>query len=181
MSLAMRWRPIVGRCQGAIVGRRSDDRGSATVWVVCFGALVVATAMVAVIAGSAVLVRHRAERAADLGALAAASQIGWAAEPCQAARRAVAANGAQATSCVPTLDSSNRSGSVAVVVTEVVRFPVVGDRTVTARARAARLPPSGAPDDLGATRVVLACGDHAAVAQSSQFGEPLLYGRGGCE
>jgi len=118
-----------------------DDRGSATVWVLGFGALVVAAAMVAVVAGSAVLARHRAERAADLGALAGAQQIGRGAEPCQAARRVVAENGAGVQSCTTTLDASGRSGSVAIVVTQAARFPMLGSRLVTARTRAARLPP----------------------------------------
>ncbi len=121
--------------------RVGDDRGSATVWVLGFGALVVAAAMVAVVAGSAVLARHRAERAADLGALAGAQQIGRGAEPCQAARRVVAENGAGVQSCTTTLDASGRSGSVAIVVTQAARFPMLGSRLVTARTRAARLPP----------------------------------------
>lgn len=169
-------RPLAGRRN-----RLSDDGGSATVWVLGFGGLVVAVAMVAVIAAAAVLARHRAERAADLGALAAAQQIGRDAEPCRAARRVVTENRAVVRSCATSLDPSGRSGSVAVVVTEVVRFPVAGSRTVAARARAARLPASGAGDDLGPPRVVLACGDYAAVAQSGQFGEPLLYGQVRCE
>lgn len=169
------------QCAVCCRNRRRGDRGSATVWVLGFGALVVATAMVAVIAGSAVLARHHAEQAADLGALAAAQQIGRAGEPCLAARRVVTANGAEVRSCLATLDASGRSGSVAVVVTKPARFPLVGSRTVTARARAARFPPSGAGDDLCAPRVVLASGDYAAVAQAGQFGESLLYGRIGCK
>lgn len=69
-----------------------EERGSATI----AGAYVIAAlAMLVVLilyVGAAVLARHRAQSAADLAALAAASQqVAGAGSPCEAARRIVSA------------------------------------------------------------------------------------------
>lgn len=123
-----------------------SDRGAATIWVLGLGAVVIAAALVMVARGSAVVARHRLERAADLAALAAAEQIGRGEQPCAAATRIATANAAQLVSCTPQLDPSGRSGAVAVVLRRTVSVPLVGARTLSARARAGRQPPA----DLGA-------------------------------
>lgn len=51
----------------------SDDRGSATIWAVSAIAALVTLTVVVLALGAAVSTRHRAEAAADLAALAAAS------------------------------------------------------------------------------------------------------------
>jgi secretion/DNA translocation related TadE-like protein len=117
-----------------------SDRGSATIWVLACTALIVALGMVGVAQATAVLARHQAERAADLAALAAAEQIGRTADPCAAARRISLANGVDLQRCETFLDPSARSGTVIVVLAKTARLPMVGDRVVTARARAGRLP-----------------------------------------
>lgn len=122
-----------------------SDRGSATIWMLGLGAVVLAVAMLTVTRGSAVLARHRLERTADLTALAAAQQIGRAAQPCAAASRIAAANAAALTSCTARLDPSGRSGTVAVTVRQTVGFPLLGARTLTSRARAGRQPAVARP------------------------------------
>jgi secretion/DNA translocation related TadE-like protein len=54
-------------------GERSDDRGSATIWTVGGIAVVIVIVVYVLWFVAAVAVRHRAESAADLAALAAAS------------------------------------------------------------------------------------------------------------
>src|SRR5262245_33216312 len=54
-------------------GEGSDDRGSATVWAVGGIAVIVGLLAASLWFAAAVVVRHRAESAADLAALAAAS------------------------------------------------------------------------------------------------------------
>jgi secretion/DNA translocation related TadE-like protein len=123
------------------LGNWRQERGSATVWVLGLAAVVIAVALTVVVRGSAVLARHRLERAADLAALAAAQQIGRAGHPCAAASRNAAANGAVLASCTAALDPSGRSGTVAIIVHRTVSFALIGERTLTARARAGREPP----------------------------------------
>jgi secretion/DNA translocation related TadE-like protein len=118
-----------------------SDRGAATVWVLGLAAVIIAVALAMVVRGSAVLARHRLERAADLAALAAAGQIGHAGQPCAVAARIAAENGTRSASCTIRLDRAGRSGTVAVVLSGSVHLPLVGVRTLSARARAARQPP----------------------------------------
>lgn len=116
------------------------DRGAAAVWMLACGALVMAVAAAVLVRSLAVLARHRAEAAADLAALAGAGRIGTGGDPCVAAREIAAGNGAAVRSCVVNLDAAARTGTVRVVVVTSARLPVVGVRSVTARARAGRLP-----------------------------------------
>lgn len=85
------------RCVG---GR---DRGSASVLVLAFGLLVILIGAAFAQVGAAVAARHRAQAAADLGALAGAA---WApagrSAACSRAAELVIANGATLESC--TLD-----------------------------------------------------------------------------
>ena len=109
-------------------------------WVAACCALVVLVATVVVLRSLAVLARHRAEAGADLAALAAAAEIGVSGRSCAAAGRIAARNGVHLRSCRLTLDPSGRSGTVVVKVTLQVRLPLLGADSVTASARAARLP-----------------------------------------
>jgi secretion/DNA translocation related TadE-like protein len=117
-----------------------DDSGSATVWMLGLATVIVLLTMTAVTGGSAVLARHRLERAADLSALAAAQSIGTVVQPCSAAGRVARENGAGLVDCQLELAASGRSGTVAVRLSGTVRLPLLGRRPVVARARAGRLP-----------------------------------------
>lgn len=121
------------------------DRGAAAVWVLGCGAVVLAVGLFVLVRSLAVLARHRAETAADLAALAAASRIGVGGDPCTSAGAVAAANGATVSSCLVRLGPGGRSGTVRVEVRAEADLPVVGARTVTARARAGRLPPRAQP------------------------------------
>ena len=122
--------------------RRGDDRGAAAVWVAAALVLVAAVALLAAGRVGAVALRHRAQTAADLAALAAAGRIGLAPPDagCAAAGRVAGDNGARLVSCVPTLAADGRSGDVAVTVAvdgAVAGIPVQAQ----ARARGARRRP----------------------------------------
>ena len=88
------------------VATASPDRGSASIWVLAAGLVFVSFATTAVLAGSAAIARHRAQSAADLGALAGAVDV--VVDPggaCGAAAAVIAENGAAMTACrVDTLD-----------------------------------------------------------------------------
>jgi secretion/DNA translocation related TadE-like protein len=79
----------------------TDDRGSATVWVLMCSLVVVAVTVVVALVASAALDRHRAATAADAAALAAAAHL---LEPptfaCAAARHLAEANAARLVGCV---------------------------------------------------------------------------------
>ncbi|WP_197042511.1 Rv3654c family TadE-like protein [Microbispora rosea] len=112
-------------------GPSSRERGSATIWTIALMTAVWAMAMVVVQVGVARVARHRAQSAADLGALGAARVA--LAVPDEACRRAGAitvANGASLRSC-------SLSGGVAEVAV-TVRFvvPLLGPATATASASA---------------------------------------------
>jgi secretion/DNA translocation related TadE-like protein len=111
--------------------------------VLGFSSVILILALVAAARGSAVLARHRLEGAADLAALAAAHQIGRVEQPCATAARVAAANAAVLVSCSARLDASGRSGSVAVRLSRLVSFPLLGARTVSSRSRAGRQPWQG--------------------------------------
>ncbi|GAB2483923.1 flp pilus-assembly TadE/G-like family protein [Jatrophihabitans fulvus] len=116
------------------------EQGSASVWVVAACSLVMLVATASAVRSGAVLARHRAEAAADLGALAGATRIGLGGAPCDAARVVVTRNGARLTGCRVRLAADTRSGTVVLTVTSALRLPLVGLGTVTASARAGRLP-----------------------------------------
>ncbi len=80
-------------------GRRQGERGAATVLVVALlGVLVLVGAALGVV--GAIFAAHRtAQAAADLAALAGASVVGGAGDPCTVAATTAAANGARLTSC----------------------------------------------------------------------------------
>jgi secretion/DNA translocation related TadE-like protein len=108
--------------------------------VLALGGVILTLAVAMTARGSAVLARHRLERAADLTALAAAQQIGHTLQPCAVAPRIAAANAADLVSCTVRLDPSGRSGAVRVSLRRTVSLPLVGDRTLTSWSRAGRMP-----------------------------------------
>lgn len=113
------------------------ERGSATVWVLVLAAVLGLVAVAAVLAGAAVVARHRAGSAADLAALAAAGRavIGDA-SACSAADDVAQANAAELTGC--------RIGAGSVVAVEVrvpVRLGPLGVHAAVGRARAGPVPP----------------------------------------
>jgi secretion/DNA translocation related TadE-like protein len=114
------------------------DRGSASIWLLACCALLLAVAFAGTVRAAAVVVRHRAESAADLAALAAAGQIGVSDGVCAAAARIAAANDATIRRCQPVLAPGGRSGTVTVRLAVRLRLPVIGDREVVASARAGR-------------------------------------------
>jgi secretion/DNA translocation related TadE-like protein len=120
------------------VNRARPDRGSASIWLLACCALLLAVAFAGTVRAAAVVVRHRAESAADLAALAGAGQIGVSDGVCAAAARTAVANGASVRRCRAVLSPGGRSGSVTVWLAVPVRLPVVGSRDVVASARAGR-------------------------------------------
>ena len=76
------------------------DRGSATIFVLAFGLLLVAAGLAGAAVGTARVGRHEARTAADLGALAGAQRaIEGRGVACAEAGRFVTANGAVMTAC----------------------------------------------------------------------------------
>ncbi len=122
---------------------RRADRGAATIWVLCGALLIMGLALVVLSRGEVVLARHRAESAADLGALAAAGGIGVdgsTGQLCARAQRVVHANGLHLDKCTVHVAADGRTGTVAVRVSKRVRVAIVGSVRVTSGARAGRLP-----------------------------------------
>ncbi|GAT67977.1 hypothetical protein PS9374_03638 [Planomonospora sphaerica] len=119
---------------GRAVPRAADprERGSATVWTVAVMAVIFTLAVTVVLIGTARVARHRAQTAADLGALAAARFAFT--EPgrgCAEAASLAAANGARLLRC-----STRADGIADVQVAVGFSLPVAGDRKASARARA---------------------------------------------
>ena len=123
-------------------GRRAPDDGSASIWVLGCGVLVLVVGMVAAMRGAAVLARHRAESAADLAALAAAGQIGSGGDPCAVAEQIARRNRAFLRGCRTDVAADQRSGTVTTRVAVTIRFPLIGGAVVVATARAGRSAPS---------------------------------------
>ena len=119
--------------------RLRDQRGSASIWVLACSALVLVVGIAVSLRISAVLARHRAESAADLAALAAAARIGFGGDVCAAAAPIARVNGGALVRCRALLAADGRSGMVDVAVNVVVHLVGVGERRVTATARAGRL------------------------------------------
>src|SRR4029077_7655536 len=94
------------------------ERGSASLWVLVAGLVVVLAALVVTVRTEAVLARHQADTAADLAALAGAARIGVAApgQICPGAATVARRNGAGLVSCRVRLDAAGRTGTVTVTV-----------------------------------------------------------------
>ncbi len=118
-----RWR---GRAASA-----GAERGSASVWLVGLCAVLVLAVTASVLAGSAIVTRHRATAAADLSALAAAgSAIEGRDAACAAAADIATGMGAEVVSC-------ELAGVVAMVRVSVsAELGVVGHVRAEASARA---------------------------------------------
>ena len=107
------------------------DRGSATVWLAGFVALIGLVTVAGVLQATALIGRHRAEAAADFAALAAATAVATGEQDaCTTARELAERNGARLTGCVLV------GADVEVSVATPVRFGRFGVRDATARARA---------------------------------------------
>jgi secretion/DNA translocation related TadE-like protein len=107
------------------------DRGAATIFVTAIGLVLVLMGVAGAAVGAARVGRHRAQVAADLGALAGAARAVEGTGPaCDRAARFVAVNGGRATSC-------EVSGLELVVRADTVVSPLPGlTRHATATARA---------------------------------------------
>ena len=101
--------------------RADRSRGSATIWLLVGCGLLLAGTVVALTLGAAVIARHRAESAADLAALSAATTLmQGGSHPCAASGAVAAASGARQVACTV-------AGASVVVVTEVrVDWPFPG-------------------------------------------------------
>lgn len=107
------------------------DRGSASIWLLGLTSVLVLTVVAAVLAGSAMVLRHRANAAADLAALAAATAaIEGRDAACALAADVAAGMGAELTECA--LDGF----VAAVAVATSADLGVVGTVAAEARARA---------------------------------------------
>ena len=115
----------------------TDDRGSATVWVLALAAVLAACGAAVVLVGAAVVARHRATTAADLAAVAAAGRaVVGDEDPCATAARVAVANHAVVESC------QVRPGALTEVRVRVtVRLGPMGSGAARARARAGRVLP----------------------------------------
>ena len=107
---------------------RGDDQGSGTVLLLALVAVTLVVAALLGLLGSAQLGRGRAQTAADLGALAAASRLlaGQPGDPCPTAAEVVRRNGARLSSCTD-------EGAGVVTVRVAVRGSA-GSATASARA-----------------------------------------------
>jgi secretion/DNA translocation related TadE-like protein len=115
--------------------RGRDDRGSATVWALAAGSVVVSFALAVAAVGAAIVSRHRAQAAADLAALAGAlAALDGDDVACQRATVIATANGADLTGCeVEGLD---------VVVTVQSMPTLIGSARASARAGPVDLRPA---------------------------------------
>lgn len=115
-------------------GWRCPERGSASLWLLTVGLVLLAVAGVGASAGAARVGRHQARVAADFGALAgAAHAVRDPAEACLRAAILVEANGGRLTSC--TVDGLDVQVSVEVAVA-VMPLPASVHQTARASARA---------------------------------------------
>src|SRR5439155_20249242 len=81
-------------------GASPPDRGSASIWLLAAGFVVVSLGMGVALVGAAATDRHQAQVAADLGALAGARYaVLGAGTACDRAGRIVAANGGRLVAC----------------------------------------------------------------------------------
>ena len=112
------------------------DRGSMTIWAAALAGLVLLGSSAALLYGSAVAGRHRAETAADLAALAAAVHVvDSPASACAIGARIAIGNGGSLRGCEVVGDK------VEVVVSRRVSLGGLGTFTAVARARAGPVEP----------------------------------------
>ncbi|MBC2903986.1 Rv3654c family TadE-like protein [Streptomyces cupreus] len=115
--------------------RRSDDRGSATVWTVAAVAVLCVVFAVVLALGQAAVTRHRAAGGADLAALAAADHwVEGAESACGRAEKVARAQGTRLVRCALV-------GDVSDVTAAAGRGPFAAE----VRARAGPPAPPGSP------------------------------------
>jgi secretion/DNA translocation related TadE-like protein len=124
--------------------RLSGEQGSGTILVLAVALILGVVMLSVVLVGQATTIRHRAESAADLAALAGADQARVGGDACAAAQRTAQLNGARVMSCSTASAADGpvpAVGEVTVVV--AVSAAVLGGRTLaaTARARAGQAAP----------------------------------------
>lgn len=122
--------------------RSRPDRGAASLWLLAAGLVLVFAGMAGAAVGAATLARHRAQVAADLGALAGARHaVDGGPVACPAARRVAAANGGRLAACQ--LEGLDLTVTVEVPVSlpALGSGPVAGTARATARAGPVRSPP----------------------------------------
>jgi secretion/DNA translocation related TadE-like protein len=92
---------------------RAGDRGSGSLWLLSVGLATVALAGLVAAIGSVLVARHRAQSAADLGALAGAGRVVEGPDAaCTRAGQLVTANGAWLAGCrIDGLDVTIEAGS----------------------------------------------------------------------
>ena len=90
---------MTASCDGVPVRASSGDQGSATIWSLCAGLVLLLTALAVLAWSAALVVRQRAEAAADLAALAGARALLSGSPPCDRAGRVAAAGGARLVGC----------------------------------------------------------------------------------
>lgn len=114
-------------------GRAPADAGSASIWVLAVAGAILAMIWVTLLVGAAISVRHRADSAADLAALAGAVAARDGGDACVSAARIAAANRARLLDCRVSDDAS-------LTVVVVLPMPAVlagwvdGDVRATSRA-----------------------------------------------
>ncbi|MEN3307225.1 MAG: hypothetical protein V7603_3427 [Micromonosporaceae bacterium] len=124
---------------------RSGERGSASVCLLGIGAVVVAVGLAAALAGAAMAARHRAQVAADLGALAGARYaVAGQDTACRRAAVIVTRNGARIAGC--------RLDGLDLVVTAEVAVSGAPAGLGPARASARAGPARATPDRAGPAR-----------------------------
>jgi secretion/DNA translocation related TadE-like protein len=90
------------RISAAVSRAGRADRGSASIWLLGIGLMVVTLALMLTTAGTALIARQRAQAAADLGALAGAGLIvAGERSACDRAHELVTANGGRMLTCQP--------------------------------------------------------------------------------
>lgn len=109
----------------------SDERGTASVWAVPLIGVLALTAVLLAAVGAALVAVRRAQAAADLSALAAATVHAAGGDPCGEAARVARLNRTRIDSC-----DLLGAGHVRVVVTTTVRGPWPEALVVRGRARA---------------------------------------------
>ncbi|OIV35674.1 hypothetical protein BIV57_20305 [Mangrovactinospora gilvigrisea] len=138
--------------------RRARERGSATLYAVALGMVLVLAGAAELGVSAAVIARHRADAAADLAALAAADRAALGAgrgAACGAAERVAETDGARVARCAAA--PRGRDGAVAaeaeVEAVVPVRVPGPPGAALGARGRA-RAAVTGLGRDLGGSAVV---------------------------
>ncbi|WP_346041442.1 Rv3654c family TadE-like protein [Actinomadura chokoriensis] len=117
------------------------DRGSGTIWVVAFAAVVWVAGVAAIAVGGVRAARHRGDAAADMAALAAAAYVAEGDEAaCRRAADIAVESGARLSGCRVSGDTA------AVSVTVPLKVPMgIGNLRVVSRARAGPVGRDGVP------------------------------------